>query len=114
MCHTYHNPRNQLPFPFQVKKNKKKTKKHKKTKKNKKPKNKNYAYHNPRNQLPFPFQVKKKNKKKQKTQKQELRMRIFLGYHMDWKDRNVTYIYSFEPNTVSGCQGDSDDVNTPN
>ena len=55
-----------------------------------------------------------KNKKKQKTQKQELRMRIFLGYHMDWKDRNVTYIYSFEPNTVSGCQGDSDDVNTPN
>ena len=35
-------------------------------------------------------------------------MRIFLGYHMDWKDRNVTDIYSFEPNP--GCQGDSDDV----
>ena len=29
MCHTYHNPRNQLPFPFQVKK-KQKTKKQKK------------------------------------------------------------------------------------
>ena len=35
----------------------------------------------------------KKNQKKQK-QKQELRMRIFLGYHMDWKDRNVRYIHS--------------------
>ena len=34
----------------------------------------------------------------------------FLGYHMDWKDRNVTYIYSFEPNSLLGCQGDSDDV----
>ena len=45
----------------------------------------------PRNQLPFPFQVKKRQKTK-KNQKQELRMRIFLGYHMDWKDRNVTYI----------------------
>ena len=32
-------------------------------------------------------------------------MRIFLGYHMDWKD-----IYSFEPNSLLGCQGDSDDV----
>ena len=76
MCHTYHNPRNQLPFPFQVKKNKKQNK------------TKN-----------------KKNKKTKKNQKQELRMRIFLGYHMDWKDRNVTYIYSFEPNSVLSCQG---------
>ena len=66
MCHTYHNPRNQLPFPFQVKKNKKQNK------------TKN-----------------KKNKKTKKNQKQELRMRIFLGYHMDWKDRNVTYIYIY-------------------
>ena len=24
----------------------------------------------------------------------------FLGYHMDWKDRNVTDIYSFEPNLL--------------
>ena len=37
-------------------------------------------------------------------------MRIFLGYHMDWKDRNVTDIHSFEPNLLLGCQGDSDDV----
>ena len=37
-------------------------------------------------------------------------MRIFLEYHMGWKDRNVTYIYSFEPHPALGCQGDSDDV----
>ena len=78
---------------------KKKTKKNKKTtnkKKNKKNKKK----------------TKKTTKKpkKQKNQKQELRMRIFLRYHMDRKDRNVTYIYSFEPNSFLGCQGDSDDV----
>ena len=46
-----------------------------------------HTYHNPRNHLPFPFQVKK-TKNKKKNQKQELRMRIFLGYHIDWKDRN--------------------------
>ena len=54
--------------------------------------------------------TKKKPKKTKKNQKQELRMRIFLGYHMDRKDRNVTYIYSFEPNPLLGCQGDNDDV----
>ena len=51
--------------------------------------------------IPLSSKKKQKNKKKTKTkknQKQELIMRIFLGYHMDWKDRNVTYIYSFEPN----------------
>ena len=37
-------------------------------------------------------------------------MRIFLRYNMDRKDRNVTYIYSFEPNPFLGCQDDSDDV----
>ena len=76
---------------------KKKTKKNKKTtnkKKNKKNKKK----------------TKKTTKKNKKNQKQELRMRIFLRYHMDRKDRNVTYIYSFEPNPFLGCQGDSDDV----
>ena len=56
----------------QKEKNQKKTKK--KTKKTKK-------------------QNKKKTKKTKKHQKQELRMRIFLGYHMDRKDRNVTYIF---------------------
>ena len=70
-----------------------------------------HTYHNPRNQLPFPFQIKTKNKKrKNEKKKQELRMRIFLGYHMNWKDRNVTDIHSFEPNLLLGCQGDSDDV----
>ena len=34
----------------------------------------------------------------------------FLGYHMDREDRNVTYLYSFEPNPVLGCQGNCDDV----
>ena len=48
------------------------------------------------------FQVKKKKQKTKKTKKQELRMRVFLGYHMDCKDRNVTYIYSFEPNPPLG------------
>ena len=39
-------------------------------------------------------------------------MRIFLGYHMDWKDQNVTDICSFEPNPThrSGCYGDNDGV----
>ena len=57
----------------------------------------------------IPLSSKKKQTKK-KNQKQELRMRTFLGYHMGWKDRNVTYIYSFEPHSALGCQGDSDDV----
>ena len=55
-----------------------------------------HTYHNSRNHLLFPFQIKK-NKKQKNKKKQELRMRIFLGYHMDWKDRNVTDINSFEP-----------------
>ena len=75
-----------------------------------------HTYHNPRNQLPFPFQVKKNKKQNKKTRTTHAH---FLGYHMDWKDRNVTYIYSFEPDPLLGCQGDSDDVigskvNTPN
>ena len=65
-------PPNQLPFPFQVKKKQKKTRKKQKEKNQKK--------------------TKKKTKTK-KNQKQELPMRIFLGYHMDRKDRNVTYIF---------------------
>ena len=78
---------------------KKKTKKNKKTTNKKKTKK---TRKKPKKQ--------QKKPKKQKNQKQELRMRIFLRYHMDRKDRNVTYIYSFEPNSFLGCQGDSDDV----
>ena len=53
--------------------------------------------------IPLSSKKKTKNQKKtKKNQKQGLRMRIFLGYHMDWKDRNVTYIYSFEPFRLSG------------
>ena len=33
----------------------------------------------------------------------------FLGYHMDWKDWNVTDIYIRTQSTL-GCLGDSDDV----
>ena len=40
-----------------------------------------HTYHNP----PKPVTIPLSSKKKQKTKKQELRMRIFLGYHMDWK-----------------------------
>ena len=36
----------------------------------------------------------KKNKKNKKTGTTHAH---FLGYNMDWKDRNVTDIYSFEP-----------------
>ena len=48
--------------------------------------------------------------KKQKKPKTRTTHAHFLGYHMDRKDRNVTYIYSFELNPVLGCQGDNDDV----
>ena len=42
-----------------------------------------------------------------KNQKQELRMRIFRLPH---GSERSTYIYSFEPNPVLGCQGDNGDV----
>ena len=59
-----------------------------------------HTCHNPRNQLPFPFQVKKNKKQKtKKTKKTRTTHAHFLGYNMDWKDRNVTDVYSFEPNT---------------
>ena len=55
----------------------------------------------------IPLSSKKKQKKNKKTRTTHAHI---LGYHMDWKDRNVTYIYSFEPDPLLGCQGDSDDV----
>ena len=42
----------------------------------------------------IPLSSKKKQNKKTRTTHAH-----FLGYNMDWKDRNVTDIYSFEPNT---------------
>ena len=54
----------------------------------------------PQNQLPFPFQVKKRQKNQKKPKTRTTHAHFFLGYHMDWKDRNVTYIYSFEPNPL--------------
>ena len=46
----------------------------------------------------IPLTIKKKNKKKKKKKTRTTHAH-FLGYNMDWKDRNVTDIYSFEPNT---------------
>ena len=43
-----------------------------------------------------PVTIPLSSKKKQKTGTTHAH---FLGYNMDWKDRNVTDIYSFEPNT---------------
>ena len=40
-----------------------------------------HTYHNP----PKPVTIPLSSKKTKKQKKQELRMRIFLGYHMDWK-----------------------------
>ena len=61
-------------------------------------------------QPPKPVTVPLSSKKKQKNNKKKTRTAHFLGYHMDWKDRNVTDIYSFETNPLLCCQGDSDDV----
>ena len=69
MCHTYHNPRNQLPFPFQVKKNKKKTKKHKKTKKKQKTQKQELRIPQPPKPVTIPLSSKKKKQKKTKNPK---------------------------------------------
>ena len=97
--HVSHIPQPPKPvtIPLSSKKKNKKKQENNKQKKKQKKQEKNQKNN-------------KKKQKKQKNQKQELRMRIFLRYHMDRKDRNVTYIYSFEPNSFLGCQGDSDDV----
>ena len=51
-------------------------------------------------QPPKPVTVPLSSKKKQKNnKKKKTRTAHFLGYHMDWKDRNVTDIYSFETTT---------------
>ena len=54
-----------------------------------------HTCHNP----PKPVTIPLSSKKKQKTKKTRTTHAHFLGYNMNWKDRNVTDIYSFEPNT---------------
>ena len=62
-------------------------------------------------QPPKPVTIPLSSKKnKTKNKKTRTTHAHFLDYHKDWKDRNVTYIYSFEPDPLLGCQGDSDDV----
>ena len=97
-----HIPQPPKPVTIPLSSKKKNKKKQKKQENNKNKKKTKKTRKKPKKQ--------QKKTKKTKNQKQELRMRIFLRYHMDRKDRNVTYIYSFEPNPFLGCQGDSDDV----
>ena len=57
-----------------------------------------HTCHNPPKPVTIPLSSKKKQKTK-KTKKTRTTHAHFLGYNMNWKDRNVTDIYSFEPNT---------------
>ena len=60
--------------------------------------------------IPLSSKKKTKNKKQKNKKNKNYACAFFLGYQINWKDRNVTDIYSFEPNSLLGCQDDSYDV----
>ena len=115
MCHTYHNPRNQLPFPFQLKKQKKNKKKQEKNQKEnqkktkKKPKKKNQKNQKKKQKKNKKNKNKKKQKKKTKKQKKPkartTHAHFFRLPHGLERSKRDIHIH-----LVLGCQGDSDDV----